>query len=95
MELVFCQMDLSKRVQERVNETLTFFGWQSCISKLVTELPSSVFWQARAGAGKISKGFSGGRNDRKHRMCRDNLSNETKMKIYTKNKDSYTGVFEP
>ena len=36
-----------------------------------------------------------GHNCRKHRLCRDDQSNKTKMKIYTKNEDSYTGVFEP
>ena len=42
MEIVACQLELSKRVQERVNGSLTFFRWRSGISKFVTELSFSV-----------------------------------------------------
>ena len=56
-DIVACQLEVSKRVQERVNGSLTFFRWRSCISKFVTELS---FLVVLANQGMNSKGFSNG-----------------------------------
>ena len=85
MEIVAYQLELSKRVQERVNGSLTFFMWRSCISKFVAELSFFGFLANRGKCGHEEQGlFEWGHNGRKHRLCRDDLSNKTKMKIYTK-----------
>ena len=80
-EIVACQLELSKRVQERVNGSLTFLvggvvsrnSSQSCLFGFLANQGKCGHEQKRL--------LEWGHNGRKHRLCRDDLSNKTKMKI--------------
>ena len=91
---------MSIGIVKTITRTSKWKSYVFWVAELYLEIRHRVvFFAFLANQGKCGHEQKGllewGHNGRKHRLFRDDLSNKTKIKIYTKNEDSYTGVFEP